>query len=114
MAAPQTIVSEQKYERLGSLYLTLWKQLDVASGAAKWLQLRQADPAELKLKAEAILAELQPHLAWQCEPTPDVVDKDFRKTQEFANGPEEKGLDVFKDYLRENALRYSELASGEA
>ena len=101
---------------MSSLYLTLWKQLDQAVGDNKWFEIRTAEPADLRQRAEEILTKLRPHLLPDREPTSDMVAKDFKKTQEFAAGATEvegKALDSFKDYLRENALRYSELAAGE-
>jgi len=45
------------------------------------------------------------------------LHRDFKKTQDFVDGAREvegTTLDVFKDYLRDHALRYSQLSSGEA
>jgi hypothetical protein len=47
----------------------------------------------------------------------DVICKDVKKAQEFVQGATEiEGTksDVFRDYLRDHALRYSQFASGQA
>ena len=115
MAATGTghgFTEREKYERLSDLYLTLWKQLDVLSGAAKWLDIRPVGQEELAKRASGILSALAPQLR-SGEPSTDVIYKDFRKTQRFVEGsgePEVDGtrLDVFKDYLRDHALRLSQ------
>jgi hypothetical protein len=104
---------DEKYERLSDFYLRLWKQLDLACGDANWLQIRPVSQIELRKEAETILAEIHD---WLATPTPftdgTVLDKDFKKTQELVDPAkqQEGGLDSFRDYLRDLALRYSQLA----
>ncbi len=111
MATPTRVISEQqRYERLSDLYLTLWKQLDLLFGGMKWLEVRPADQIELQREAEIALAELKPFLP-ESDALTDVVDKDFRKTRKFLEGAGEidgMNLEVFKDYLRDLALRYAQ------
>src|SRR6266478_7775845 len=103
MATPRTAIShEERYDRLSDLYLTLWKQLDLICGDARWLEIRTADPSELRKMVDAVLKQLQPHLS-ELE-FPDVIYKDVRKTQKFVEGAHEiegTKIDVFKDYLRD-------------
>jgi hypothetical protein len=115
MATPQTAIrDDERYERLSDRYLRLWKQLDLICGDAKWLEVGPVSQAELRAEAEAILHEISPRLLSSNTPLIDgnVLDKDFKKTQalvEQAN-QQEGGLDSFRDYLRDLALRYSQLA----
>jgi hypothetical protein len=107
--ARQIISEEERYELLSDLYLTLWKQLDLICRDAKWLEIRASDQNELQKKAEAVLKQIESHLP-SSELT-DVVYKDARKAQKFVEGAGEidgTKLDVFKDYLRDLALRYSQ------
>jgi len=93
--------------------LTLWKQLDLISRENKWLEIGAADPDELKNRAETILKECCPGPVSELT---SVIYKDFEKTQAFIEGASEiegTTLDVFKDYLRDHALRYAQLSSGE-
>jgi hypothetical protein len=114
MATPQTAIrGDEKYERLSELYLRLWKQLDLVCGDAKWLQIAPVNQAELRAEAEQILREISPRPATST-PVVDanIVEKDFKKTQELVEQAtqQEGGLDNFRDYLRDLALRYSQLA----
>ena len=120
-AAPyQPVPKRETYERLSSLYLTLWKQLDLVTDEGKWLQIRPAQAGELKARVEAIVKEIQVQLRSHGSTgelvSNDIVCKDVKKTQEFSEGATEiEGTkrDVFRDYLRDHALRYSQLASGQ-
>jgi len=111
MATPTRGLSEeQRYERLSDLYLILWKQLDQLSGGMKWLEVRPVDQVELQREAEAALAELRPCLP-PADGLGDVIDKDFRKTHRFLEGAYEidgMNVEVFKDYLRDSALRFAQ------
>jgi len=111
MATPTRVISEeQRYERLSDLYLTLWKQLDLLSGGTKWLEVRPATQADLQREAEVALAELKPYVP-ESDALNDVIDKDFRKTHKFLEGASEidgMNFEVFKDYLRDHALRYAQ------
>jgi hypothetical protein len=114
MATPQTAIrDDERYERLSELYLTLWKQLDLVCGDAKWLQVAQVSQGELRAEAERILNEISPGLTSTTRLIDaSVVDKDFKKTQDLVEQAkqQEGGLDSFRDYLRDLALRYSQLA----
>jgi hypothetical protein len=111
MATPSRVLpEEQRYERLSDLYLTLWKQLDLLSGGMKWLEVRPPNPIELQREAEIALADLRSYLP-DSDALTDVVDKDFRKAHKFLEGASEidgMNLEVFKDYLRDHALRYAQ------
>ena len=115
MATPGTVITEdEQYERLSDFYLRLWKQLDLASGNSKWLQVAPTSQSELREEAESILREIA-SARRSSAPLNDgsVLEKDFKKTQELveqANQQDGSGLDGFRDYLGELALRYSELA----
>lgn len=114
MATPQTAIrDDEKYDRLSELYLRLWKQLDLLCGDGKWLEVAAVSQAELRAEATAIMHEIAPGLAASA-PVIDgsVLDKDFRKTQELVEqgNRQEGSLDSFRDYLRDLALRYSQLA----
>ena len=105
------LTTEEKFDLLAELYLTLWKQLDFYAGA-KWLQVRAVDPAELKAKAESAS-----HRVAQSQSDVElisVVKRDFDRTQEFVStiGPGTSGqLDALKDYLRDQGLRYAQAAA---
>jgi hypothetical protein len=108
MAIPTRGISEE--QRLSDLYLILWKQLDMLSGGMKWLEVRPVGQVELQREAEAALEELR-----SCFPPSDalsdVIDKDFRKTRRFLDGADEidgMNVEMFKDYLRDHALRYAQ------
>jgi len=104
MATPQTAIQQQEnYERLSDFYLRLWKQLDLINGDAKWLDVAPVTQAELRAEAEAILKELAPSVT-----DGDVLRKDFKKTQDLVE--QEVAADGFREYLRDLALRYSQLA----
>jgi hypothetical protein len=114
MATPQTAIrDDERYERLSELYLRLWKQLDLVCGDAKWLEVAPVSQRELRAEAERILEEISPRLA-SSSPIIDgsVLEKDFKKTQDLVEqaNQQEMGLDSFRDYLRDLALRYSQLA----
>jgi hypothetical protein len=112
MAPKPEISEEERYQRLSDLYLTLWKQLDSLSGNTKWLEIRPASQVDLQREAEVVLAELKPCFR-ESDVLADVIDKDFRKTHRFLEGAGEidgMNLEVFKDYLRDHALRYAQAA----
>jgi hypothetical protein len=114
MATPQTAIGEiEKYDRLSELYLRLWKQLDLVCGDAKWLEVGPVGQAELRTEAEAILNEILPRLASSKTPSDGtVLEKDFKKTQDLVGqpNPQDSVVNSFRDYLRDLALRYSQLA----
>jgi transposase-like protein len=114
MATPQTAIrDDERYERLSDLYLRLWKQLDLICGDTKWLEVASVSQAELRAEAQTILNEISSRLAESASLIDaHVLEQDFKKTQalvEQANR-QEGGLDSFRDYLRDLALRYSQLA----
>jgi hypothetical protein len=114
MATPQTAIrDDERYERLSDLYPRLWKQLDLICGDTKWLEVASVSQAELRAEAQTILNEISSRLAESASLIDaHVLEQDFKKTQalvEQANR-QEGGLDGFRDYLRDLALRYSQLA----
>ena len=114
MATPQTAIRDgERYERLSELYLRLWKQLDLVCGDAKWLQVAFVNQGELRTESQAILNEISSGLISSAPLIDaDVLEKDFKKTQDLVEqaNQQEGGLDSFRDYLRDLALRYSQLA----
>jgi hypothetical protein len=114
MATPQTaLLEDDKYERLSDLYLRLWKQLDLVCNDAKWLEVAAVSQDELRTEAEAILNEISTRLTSSTSLVDaSVPEKDFKKTQALVKqaNQQEGGLDSFRDYLGDLALRYSELA----
>lgn len=108
MATPQTAIQQREnYERLSDFYLRLWKQLDLINGDSKWLDVAPATQAELRADAEAILKEAAPSVT-----EGDVLRKDFKRTQDLVEqaSQQEGGADGFREYLRDLALRYAQLA----
>jgi hypothetical protein len=107
--APSTIA---KYDMLSEFYLALWKQLDFASDA-KWLEIRPEAPSEVKEEVQRRIANLGPGLS---ESDLNTARKDFEKTNEFVLSglrAERGELVSFREYLRDLALRYSELADDD-
>ena len=102
-----------KYNRLSELYLALWKQLDLASNDAKWLEVRPENAVALNEEIRERFAGLSPDLS---EPDVTTAAKDVEKTKELAfSGARGDAGEVtnFREYLRDLALRYSELADDE-
>jgi hypothetical protein len=111
------LTSQENLESLGNLYLSLWKQLDLLSGDAKWLEIRPVDPNDLKSHIERGIAEVRARLR-----DPGIlrmVEQDYARAQrivdEASAGNRVGELDEsewadFKTYLRDQGLRYDEAA----
>lgn len=110
MATQPAPSTNAKYDRLSELYLALWKQLDLASNDAKWLEVRPESASALSEEVRERIAGLGPDIA---EPDVTTALKDMEKTKElvFSGVRGDAGEAVnFREYLRDLALRYSELA----
>lgn len=110
MATQPAASTNAKYNRLSELYLALWKQLDLASNDAKWLEVRPESASAPSEEVRERIAGLNPDIA---EPDVTTALKDTEKTRElvFSGIRGDAGEAVsFREYLRDLALRYSELA----
>jgi hypothetical protein len=102
-----------KYLQLSEFYLALWKQLDLASDEAKWLEIRPETPSEVNDDVRKRLADLGSRLS---ESELNTARKDFEKASQLVlsgSRSELAELVSFREYLRDLALRYSELADDE-
>ena len=111
------LTNQENLESLGNLYLSLWKQLDLLSGDAKWLEIRPIDPNDLKSHVERGIADVRGRLR-----DPDIlrmVEQDYTRAQRIVDEAsagnlvgeldESEWVD-FKTYLRDQGLRYDEAA----
>ncbi len=99
-----------KYHKLGEFYLALWKQLDLTSNAAKWLEVRAESASALNDEVRERFNDLRRGLSGS---EVNTALKDLEKTKEFLfSGERADPADAvsFREYLRDLALRYSELA----
>jgi len=111
------LTSQENLESLGNLYLSLWKQLDLLSGDAKWLEIRPVDPKDLKSHIERGIADVRGRLR-----DPDIlrmVEQDYARAQRIVGEAtagnlvgemDESEWADFKAYLRDQGLRYDEAA----
>jgi hypothetical protein len=111
------LTSQENLESLGNLYLSLWKQLDLLSGDAKWLEIRPVDPNDLKSHIERGIAEVRARLR-----DPGIlrmVEQDYARAQRIVDEAsagnlvgelDESKWGDFKTYLRDQGLRYDEAA----
>ena len=111
------LTSQENLESLGNLYLSLWKQLDLLSGDAKWLEIRPVDPNDLKSHIERGIADVRGRLR-----DPDIlrmVEQDYTRAQRIVDEAsagnlvgemDESEWADFKAYLRDQGLRYDEAA----
>jgi hypothetical protein len=111
------LTNQENLASLGNLYLSLWKQLDLLSGDAKWLEIRPIDPNDLKSHVEIGIAEVRARLR-----DPGIlrmVEQDYARAQRIVDEAsagnlvgeldESEWVD-FKAYLRDQGLRYDEAA----
>ncbi|HYM10517.1 MAG TPA: hypothetical protein VEU62_07290 [Bryobacterales bacterium] len=117
MATPQQAPIPSEYEMLSDLYLTLWEQLDLVCGDAKWFDIRPPEASDLAAEARRRMEEIR-----RRAPDPKVmatVREDYQRTLNLvqsarkaprAPSPE---LAAFKDYLRDEGLRYGDTADEE-
>jgi hypothetical protein len=108
MATP-ALSPSAKYDKLSEFYLALWKQLDLASNDAKWLELRPEGASELSEEVRDRFSDLRPDLSGS---DLNTALKDLEKTKElvFSGFRADAGESVsFREYLRDLALRYAEL-----
>ncbi|MGB6943144.1 MAG: hypothetical protein WBE37_12155 [Bryobacteraceae bacterium] len=109
MATP-ALTSSAKYNKLSELYLALWKQLDLASNSAKWLEVRPESASALSEEVRERFSDLRPDLSGS---DLNTALKDVEKTTElvFSGLRADSGESVsFREYLRDLALRFAELA----
>lgn len=111
------LTSQENLESLGNLYLSLWKQLDLLSGDAKWLEIRPIDPNDLKSHIERGIADVRGRLR-----DPDIlrmIEQDYTRAQRIVDEAsagnlvgemDESEWADFKAYLRDQGLRYDEAA----
>jgi hypothetical protein len=111
------LTSQENLESLGNLYLSLWKQLDLLSGDAKWLEIRPVDHNDLKSHIERGIADVRGRLR-----DPDIlrmVEQDYTRAQRIVDEAsagnlvgemDESEWADFKAYLRDQGLRYDEAA----
>ena len=114
MAAGPAPSTKAKYNQLSEFYLALWKQLDLASDGTRWLQIRPENAVDLSEEVRQRAEDFGPGLSG---PDLSTALKDFEKTKEFvfSNARIDFGeLVGFREYLRDLALRYSELADEPA
>jgi hypothetical protein len=113
MATQPAPSTNAKYTPLSELYLALWKQLDLASNDAKWLEARPESASALSEEVRDRFARLSPDLS---EPDVTTALKDLEKTKELVFSGVRGGageVNNFREYLRDLALRYSELADDD-
>jgi hypothetical protein len=117
MATPQQAPIPSEYEMLSDLYLTLWEQLDLVCGDAKWLDIRPPQAAELAAEAQQRMEEMQRRVR-----DPNIMAKvreDYQRTLNLLNsarkapGARSPELAAFKDYLRDEGLRHGDTADQE-
>ena len=114
MAAQPAPSTSAKYSELSEFYLALWKQLELASDSAKWLEVRPESASAVSEEVRQRIRELGPGLS---ESDLNTARRDFEKSQEFALSglrAEMGELVSFREYLRDLALRYSELADEDS
>jgi hypothetical protein len=93
------------YEQLSELYLMLWRQLDNCAEENKWLQIRPEDASTLLEQTRAAIETIAP------DPS-TVLFSDYQRTQKLLlSGPRLNTTEVaaFREYLRDNALRYAQM-----
>lgn len=106
MASPRLAVTPETYDDLADFYLALWEQLDRAMDDSRYFEIRPVSASDLRDRAEKMLQMLRPDSS-------SPVFKDYKKTQSLVLdrtrvNPAE--IASFREYLRDHALRYSELA----
>jgi|SRR5580704_8055448 hypothetical protein len=114
MATQPALSTIANYSEVSEFYLALWKQLEIASGGAKWLDIRPENPSDLNEEVQRRLRDLGPGLS---ESDLNTARKDFEKAQNLvASGTvgDMGELVSFREYLRDLALRYSELADEDS
>jgi hypothetical protein len=113
-------LKKEEAARLGRLYLSLWRQLDLLLGEDKWLDVEATDPSNLRSFVERNMGELKNLL--DDANLLERVENDYRHTQEIVDklppgnaiSQQERAEWVgFKDYLRDQGLRYDDAADGK-
>jgi len=110
MAAQPAPSPSTKYSKLSELYLALWKQLDLASNGAKWLEVCPESASALSEEVGELFGALKRDLSGG---DLNTALKDLEKTKEllFSGVHQDIGESAnFREYLRDLALRYAELA----
>ena len=109
MASTQQVPIPSENEMLSDLYLALWEQLDLISGEGKWLDIRPPDASDLAVQAQRGMNELERRLS--DTDALKQVRNDFEHTQRLLSSKSAPA--AFKDYLRDQGLRYAESAAEE-
>ena len=113
-------LGKEEAARLGRLYLSLWRQLDLLSGEDKWLDVEATDPSNLRSFVERNMGELK-NLLGDADLL-KTVENDYRRTQEIVDKlPPGNAISQreraewagFKDHLRDQGLRYDDAADGK-
>ena len=106
MGAAPPVATAEMLERYTDAYLLLWRQLENVTGENKWLEGHIENAADLQERTRQTIKQLSPE--------PSVLLSDYQKTQELvsdgarANAAESA---AFREYLRDNGLRYAQLAA---
>jgi hypothetical protein len=107
--AVRALDPRREFKDLSDLYLMLWKQLDVLLGEGKWLDIVPSPPADLKLGADQSLRAMDATISdGQLR---KVLQADYARVQDLVLHPDaapKPEIESFKDYLRDEALRYTE------
>ena len=93
-------------EALSELYLMLWQQLEAHCSEDKWLRIQPVPDDSLLPAVRKRVAALAPDAS-------SILLADFNKTQALLllKEPAYSGdLAAFREYLRDQGLRYAELA----
>jgi hypothetical protein len=102
---------QQKYEMLSNLYIGLWKQLDTLFGESKWLDVQQVDTQALKASVDSAVEQLV--LKLDDIAISEVVKKDYQRTQQIVAGIADDHARDFKEYLRDQGIRYAQAAADQ-
>ena len=110
--------TEEKFEALADLYLSLWKQIELLSNDGKWLGLGPVDPSELQAHVQRGIEDIRGSV--QDPGMLEMVEKDYSRTQDLLRKvadeqsaspeAEDKELAAFEIYLRDQGLRYDDAA----
>jgi hypothetical protein len=105
----QALDPRREYKDLSRLYLMLWSQLDFLLGDTKWLDIAPPQPVECKQAAEQAREALDAKL--RDLELRKAIQSDYVRVQELTLHPgaaPKPDIESFKNYLRDEALRYAE------
>ena len=106
MATSAAVFSAETYESLCEIYLALWRQLENIAGDTKWLEIRSENIPAVQEQVRRTIESLGPHPS-------SVLYSDYQTAQRLVlSGPRVNTTEVasFREYLRDNGLRYAQLA----